>query len=168
MVMAVMGSRGPWTLDEEFQMDIDTMSVILSRWSFTLDGMATRLNRICLRYISGQWEMEAIRRDFFSQLVGADEFVFLHPHPRHYGRLLLHLQRSEARGCLIFQCRTSLPSFSRFWAGRWARWVVQAVELSPAFFNTLLDWQQNPSFKVFCLEFDFGVADPFGFQIRIL
>ena len=108
--------------------------------------------------------MEAIRRDFFSQLVDSDEFVFLHPHPWHYGKLLLHLQRSAARGCLVFQFRPSLPSFPRFWAGKWARWVVQAVELFPSFFNNVSQDKRKPAhFRVFCLEFDFEVTDPFGF-----
>ena len=62
-------------------MDANTMVFILFHWNITLDGMATRLNRICLRYISYQWEMKALRRDFFSQLVGQDEFVYLQPHP---------------------------------------------------------------------------------------
>ena len=107
----------------------------------------------------------SLRRNFFSQLVDREEFVFLHPHPRHYGRLLLHLQRSAARGCMVFQFRPCFPSFTRFWVGKWLRWVVQAVELFPVFFYNLAWDPQMPatSFKVFCLEFDFGGTDHFGF-----
>ena len=53
-------------------MDADTMAFILFNWSFTLDGMATRLNGIYARNVSYQWEMEDIRCDFFSKLVRED------------------------------------------------------------------------------------------------
>ena len=107
--------------------------------------------------------MEALYKDFYSQLVGKEEFIYLHPHPRHYGRMLLHLARSEARGCLIFQAKPCLPSFSRFWARGWARWVVKALQVKPTFLDNATGWHKTPVHTVFCLEFDFNIADPFGF-----
>ena len=82
--------------------------------------------------------------------------------PWHYGRLLLHLERSKARGCLIFHFLLSYPTFSRFWAGSWARWVVKVVELFLFFFSNCgmdnLEIFMQPAawnFKLFCLEFNF-------------
>ena len=93
MVLADLGSHGPWATLEEFQMEVDTMAFILFNWTFTLDGMKRRLYRICPRYISYQWEMEAMGRDFFSMLVDPEEFVYLYSHTHHLRRLLLNLER---------------------------------------------------------------------------
>ena len=87
---------------EEFQMDVNTMAFTVLNLTFTLAGMVTRLNCICPRYMSYQWEMEAPGRDFFSVLLYPDKFVYLHSHPQHLRRRLLHLERSKASGCLVF------------------------------------------------------------------
>ena len=95
--MPDLGSRGPWALQEEYEIDADTMAVILFNWTFTFDGMATRLNRVCPRSMSYQWEMAAVGRDFYSKLVRVEEFVYWHPHPHYLRRLLLHLERSRTK-----------------------------------------------------------------------
>ena len=59
MVWADLGSRGPWFLLDEFQMDFFTYSWIFSSFNFTIDCFATRLNRCCARYISVAFEHEA-------------------------------------------------------------------------------------------------------------
>ena len=51
MKLADLGSRGPWFPMEEFQLDFDTMEMILSNYNFSLDGFATRLNAVMKRYI---------------------------------------------------------------------------------------------------------------------
>ena len=112
MVLVDFGSHGPWALQEEFQMDVDTMAFTVLNLTFTLAGMVTRLNCICPRYMSYQWEMEAVGRDFFSVLLYPDKFVYLHSHPHHLRRLLLHLERSKASGCLVFHYLPSKRAFS--------------------------------------------------------
>ena len=65
MVWADKGSRGPWHLPDEFQLDFNTYSWIFSLFNFTLDCFATRLNACCSRYISVAFEHEAWAQDFF-------------------------------------------------------------------------------------------------------
>ena len=78
------GSRGPWSLKEEFTVDADSRDVIMRKFLPDLDCMATRLNRLTSRYFSLAREEEAERKNLFVQRLGS-EIYWLHPHP---GQLL--------------------------------------------------------------------------------
>ena len=78
------GSRGPWSLREEFTVDAASRDVIKEKFLPDLDCMATRLNRLTRRYFSLAREEEAEGRNLFTQRLG-DEIYWLHPHP---GQLL--------------------------------------------------------------------------------
>ena len=78
------GSRGPWSLREEFTVDERSRDVILKKFRPDLDCMATRLNTLTTRYFSLAREEEAEGRNLFAQRLG-DEIFWLHPHP---GQLL--------------------------------------------------------------------------------
>ena len=78
------GSRGPWSLREEFTVDARSRGVIMKKFRPDLDCMATRLNRLTRRYFSLAREEEAEGRNLFAQRLG-DEIFWLHPHP---GQLL--------------------------------------------------------------------------------
>ena len=78
------GSRGPWSLREEFTVDSRSRDVIMKKFLPDLDCMATRLNRLTRRYFSLAREEEAEGRNLFAQRLG-DEIFWLHPHP---GQLL--------------------------------------------------------------------------------
>ena len=78
------GSRGPWSLREEFTVDERSRDVIRKKFRPDLDCMATRLNTLTPRYFSLAREEEAEGRNLFAQRLG-DEIYWLHPHP---GQLL--------------------------------------------------------------------------------
>ena len=52
MEAADEGSRGSWSLKEEFTVDADSRVVIMKKFLPDLDCMATRLNRLTYRYFS--------------------------------------------------------------------------------------------------------------------
>ena len=78
------GSRGPWSLREEFTVDAASRDVIMEKFLPDLDCMATRLNRLTDRYFSLAREEEAEGKNLFAQRLG-NEIHWLHPHP---GQLL--------------------------------------------------------------------------------
>ena len=78
------GSRGPWSLREEFTVDADSRDLIMKKFLLDLDCMATRLNRLTDRYFSLAREEEAEGKNLFAQRLG-NEIHWLHPHP---GQLL--------------------------------------------------------------------------------
>ena len=95
-------------------MDADTMAFIVFNWTFTLDKIETRLNRILKGTCPTKLEMDALGRDFFSVLVDPEEFVYLHSLPYPLGRLLLHQDSSKTRGFLVFHYIPSKPALSQF------------------------------------------------------
>ena len=172
MVEDDKGSRGPWAPVEEFQMDYDTIFYILSRLIFSLDGMASYANRICPRYISLGYEWESVGTNFFANVLGREEFLWLHPHPNQLGWLLWHLELHRVRGCLVFHMLPKKPVYSFVrWGQEWARWVKLALEVHPTFicapgmnndfFNGL------PIKKNIILEFDFHIQDLFKFDFQL-
>lgn len=86
--MADRGSRGPWIGLEEFQLYFATMAKIVKTQDFTLDAMATRLNRICLHYFSKAAEVEAEGQDFFRQEWGMEEHLWVNPPPHLFAHVI--------------------------------------------------------------------------------
>ena len=47
MVRVDLGSRGPWLLAEDFQLDFSSYLSVFARFAFTCDAMATFQNKMC-------------------------------------------------------------------------------------------------------------------------
>ena len=139
---------------------------IYLRFPLTLDCLATRHNRICERYFSPAYELEAVGTNFFRQTIAREEFCWVFPHPRLLNNVLNHLDDQSARGVLLLICVPSLLAYFRvFAAGKTARFVEAYEEVFPT-------WQgpeevASTFFKgkarqrVFLVQFDFSKDNAF-------
>ena len=76
------GSRGPWSLSEEFTVDPNSRATILSMFRPTIDCMANRRNRLTARFFSLAREEEAEGKNLFAQRLRGEDIHWLHPHPK--------------------------------------------------------------------------------------
>ena len=128
--------------------------------------MATRQNRICERYFSTAYELEASGTNFFRQSIDRNEFCWVSPHPGLLSDVLGHLDDQNARGVLLLICIPSLLAFSRVFAtGKTARFVKACKEVFPT-------WQGPEEVastfskgkarqRVYLVQCDFSVEDVF-------
>ena len=75
MVHVDLGSRGPWSEPEEFSLDFETAAFILGNYGPTVDGFASRRNKLCHQYFSLALEEEALGRNFFEQELKQEEVL---------------------------------------------------------------------------------------------
>ena len=73
MQLVDSGSRGPWLILEDFQLDFISKNL----YTFTFDAMASFRTRQCPRYFSCSFELESQGVDFFSQHLYMDEFYWV-------------------------------------------------------------------------------------------
>ena len=104
-----LGSRGPWGYHDEFTLDFVTAQNVLQR-GITLDGFASFRNRLCQKYFSRSFEVEAAGTDFFQQSIQADEIVLIHPHPRMLVPALRHAARFGCKCVVVFHLWRTLSS----------------------------------------------------------
>ena len=109
MLIADLGSQGPLVPFNKFWMEAKTLAFISNNRVFTVNWRATGLNMVRPTYYSWQFEPVIFPRE---------DFFWFHPHPRLLGKLLLHLQRSRARGCLVCSVLPSKCVVCRVCAGR--------------------------------------------------
>ena len=84
MQLVDLGSRGPWLILEDYQLDFISMSYIKSLFTFTVDAMASYRTRQCPRYYSASFELESEAVDFFAQHLYTDEFYWVMKIPIKY------------------------------------------------------------------------------------
>ena len=77
MVLVDLGSRGPWLLLEDFQLDSFSMAFIKNLFTFSVDAMASFRTRQCSRYFAASFELECEAVDFFSQHLYTEEFYWV-------------------------------------------------------------------------------------------
>ena len=109
MVMADKGSRGPWFYNDDFTLDFVTAENIVSR-GITLDGFASYNNKLCTRYFSRGYEIEALGQDFFQQSWSKDEIVLIHPHPKMLIPALSHAHQFGAKMVVVLHMWRNLHS----------------------------------------------------------
>ncbi len=117
MVVADLGSRGPWCGLEEFQLDFETMATILHTQHFTINAFTTRLNRICPRYFSKAAEVEALGTNFFAQEWGQEEHLWVNPPLHLFAYIVRKLVEQEAHVAWVFHLHPAFPFYSIFAAG---------------------------------------------------
>ena len=111
---------------------MSSFKTIIPRYCFTLDSFATAKNRICVKYFSAAYELEAVGTNFFRQTIDADEFCWVFPHPRLMSACIGHLNDQGAKGVLLLICIPSHVAFARVFAGgQTARFVKTYKELFP-------------------------------------
>ena len=142
-------------------LSLRVLTLFYLRFTFTLDCLATRQNRIVPRYYAAAFELEALGTDFFKQCISKEEYCWVFPHPRLMSKVLDHLSDQGARGILLLICLPSLVALSRvFAAGKTARFVK-------AYEEVFLTWKgpeevASTFFKgkatqrVFLVQFDFS------------
>ena len=89
MVLVDLGSRGPWLLLEDFQLDALSMNFIKNLFTFSVDAMASFKTCQCPRYFGVSFELECEAVDFFSQHLSSEEFYWVMKIPIIY---LFHKQ----------------------------------------------------------------------------
>ena len=65
--MADLGSRGPWLMVNEFQLDFQSYSWIFTRYAFSVDSVASFRNRMCEKYFSAGFKFGAAGMYFDAQ-----------------------------------------------------------------------------------------------------
>ena len=100
MQIADKGSRGPWRQHENFTVDWDTACKIIGR-SPDVDCFADHSNKLCVRYYSLNFEIEAEGQDFFAQYLNRYTVYYVHPHPNKLLEVLKHLWQARAKGIVM-------------------------------------------------------------------
>ena len=85
MQLVDSGSQGPWPMLDDFMVDSNTAKCLISR-GINLDGFASFDNKLCARYFSQGFQVEAAGVNFFSQHLPPSDAVLIHPHLCVIGR----------------------------------------------------------------------------------
>ena len=122
MQLVDSGSRGPWPVLDDFTVDPNTAQCLISR-GINLDGFASFDNKLCARYFSRGFQVEAAGVNFFTQRLLPSDVVLIHPHPSVLFDALLHASRFQC-SCVVLMhiwpgyvhyrnllCGGHLPSF---------------------------------------------------------
>ena len=162
MVVADMGSRGPWDHLSEFQLDFVTMRDILATQEFTLDAMASRLNAIVPRYFSRAMEVEALGHIFFAQEWGVEEHLWVNPPPQLFVKVLRKLLEQRAHGAAVFHLHPGYPGYSVFIEdGHLPRLVTWFKVVRPAFVgDQLAEYRGKQRFDSVIFGFDCSGDNP--------
>ena len=159
--MADRGSRGPWNGLEEFQLDFDSMVEICSSQNFTIDAMATRLNRICLRYFSKSAEVEAEGQNFFAQEWGMEEHLWVNPSPHLFSHVVFKLIEQRAHGAAVFHLNGDFAFYSVFVEGNHLlRLVTWWKVMQPVFCGESRQFMGSQPFDSLVFGFDCSVSNP--------
>ena len=145
------------------------LTLFLPRYDFTLDCFATRLNRVCERYFSAAFELEAAGTNFFRQEISSDDFVWCFPHPRHASAMIGHLNDQKARGVFLLVCIPSQVAMARvFRAGKTANFVRDITLIKPTWVcgeDVKSTFFKGKARQNVCLvEFDFDVVNALAFE----
>ena len=93
MVQVDLGSRGPWLLLEDFKLDSLTMDFIKTRYTFSVDAMASYRTRVVPRYFGVAFELEAEAIDFFAQHLKPEELYWVIKNTYYLPAFIKSLQR---------------------------------------------------------------------------
>ena len=164
MVHVDLGSRGPWSEPEEFSLDFETAAFILGNYGPTVDGFASRRNKLCHQYFSLALEEEALGRNFFEQELKQEEVYLLHPTPGKLIHALKHSSRHGARTIVVFHLWAKHPHYPLVVKENHLPMVAtQVVKISPTFIPApdvrSKTFSGKASFPTFVFIADFCVND---------
>ncbi len=131
------GSRGPWHNHDDFCLDFHSAQLVIER-GITLDAFASFRNKLCEKYYSRGFEIEAAGQDFFQQQFSSLEVVLLHPHPRMLIPALRHAAKFGIQAVVVFHIWHMLNStFMLLKGGHLPAAATEVVVCHPHFTGSL-------------------------------